>query len=76
MVGAENHQGEAVYEKDSLFVVKGSLLISSKSSNFNTLLHQSSYDDYNWENDFSPVNTRDLGFTFNSKVVKCFFKFY
>tara|TARA_B110000902_G_scaffold140517_1_gene162267 strand:- start:685 stop:2655 length:1971 start_codon:yes stop_codon:yes gene_type:complete len=60
-------KGEAVYEKDSLFVVKGSLLISSKSSNFNTLLHQSSYDDYNWENDFSPVNTRDLGFTFNSK---------
>jgi hypothetical protein len=61
-------KGEAVYEKDSLFVVKGSLLISSKSSNFNTLLHQSSYDDYNWENDtFSNVNTRDLGFTFNSK---------
>jgi hypothetical protein len=61
-------KGEAVYEKDSLFVVKGSLLISSKSSNFNTLLHQSSYDAYNWENDtFSNVNTRDLGFTFNSK---------
>ncbi|MCI2228885.1 putative porin [Polaribacter sp. MSW13] len=62
-------KGEAVYEKDSLFKVKGSLLISSKSPNFNTLLHQSEYDDYNWENNFSTVNTRDLGFEFNSKWI-------
>ena len=63
-------KGEAFYKKDSLFTVKGSLLISSKSANFNTLLHQSSYDDYNWQNDtFSNVNTRDLGFTFNSKWI-------
>ncbi len=62
-------KGEAVYKQDSLFTFKGSLLISSKSSNFNTLLHQSFYDDYNWENNFSNVNTRDLGFTFNSKWI-------
>jgi hypothetical protein len=62
-------KGEAVYENDSLFTVKGSLLISSKSSNFNTLLHQSKYDNYNWENNFSTVNTRDLGFSFNSKWI-------
>ncbi len=61
-------QGEALYKKDSLFAVKGSLLISSKSPNFNTLLHQSKYDDYNWQNDnFTSVNTRDLGFSFSSK---------
>ena len=61
-------QGEALYKKDSLFAVKGSLLISSKSPNFNTLLHQSKYDDYNWQNDdFSSVNTRDLGFALSSK---------
>ena len=60
-------QGEALYKKDSLFAVKGSLLISSKSPNFNTLLHQSKYDDYNWYNDFSSVNTRDLGFDLSSK---------
>ncbi|WP_334057037.1 putative porin [Polaribacter sp. P097] len=60
-------RGTAVYEKDSLFAIKGSLLISSKSPNFNTLLHQSSYDDYNWQNEFSNVNTRDLGFAFSSK---------
>jgi hypothetical protein len=60
-------KGEAVFAKDSLFTVKGSLLLNSKSANFNTLLHQSSYDAYNWDNNFSNVNTRDLGFTFNSK---------
>ena len=68
-------QGEAIYEKDSLFSLKGSLLISSKSSNFNTLLHQSKYDDYNWQNDFSNVNTRDLGFSFNSKWINAALNF-
>ena len=62
-------KGQAVYKKDSLFQVRGSLLISSKSSNFNTLLHQSKYDDYNWNNDFRNVNTRDLGFYFSSKWI-------
>ena len=62
-------KGEAVYLKDSLFGLKGTLLLSSKSPNFNTLLHQSKYDDYNWQNDFSNVNTRDLGFAFTSKLI-------
>ena len=60
-------KGEAVFEQDSIFSVKGTLLLSSKSPNFNTLLHQSEYDAYNWQNDFSNVNTRDLGFDFASK---------
>jgi len=61
-------KGEAVYKKDSIFSLKGTLLLSSKSPNFNTLLHQSEYDDYNWQNEtFSNVNTRDLGFSLQSK---------
>ena len=60
-------KGEAVYEKDSVFSVKGTLLLSSKSPNFNMLLHQSEYDDYNWQNNFSNVNTRDIGFDLKSK---------
>ncbi|PWG04716.1 hypothetical protein DIS07_12310 [Polaribacter aquimarinus] len=61
-------KGEAVYKKDSVFSIKGSLVLSSKSPNFNTLLHQSKFDDYNWQNDvFSNVNTRDLGFDLQSK---------
>jgi hypothetical protein len=62
-------KGEAIYKKDSLFVLKGSVLISSKSANFNTLLHQSKYDDYNWQNNFSNVNTRDVGFEIHSKWI-------
>ena len=60
-------KGEAVYEKDSVFSVKGTLLLSSKSPNFNTLLHQSEYDACNWQNNFSNVNTRDIGFDLKSK---------
>ncbi len=60
-------KGEAMFDKDSLITIKASLLLSSKSPNFNTLLHQSRYDDYNWRNNFSRVNTRDLGFSIQSK---------
>ena len=68
-------KGEAVYKKDSLFVVKGSVLLSSKSPNFNTLLHLSDYDAYNWQNNFSNINTRDLGFSFHSKWVNASLNF-
>ena len=62
-------KGEAVYEKDSVFSLKGTLLLSSKLPNFNALLHQSEYNAYNWDNNgkFSNVNTRDIGFDLKSK---------
>jgi hypothetical protein len=62
-------KGEAIYTKDSVFSLKASLLLSSKLPNFNFLLHQSVYDDYNWQNNFSNVNTRDLGIHIQSKWV-------
>ena len=68
-------KGEALYKKDSLFALKGSLLISSKSPNFNTLLHQSKYDDYNWQNNFNAVNTRNLSFDFSSKWINAALNF-
>lgn len=64
-----NLQGNLSYKKDSLFTVKASLLLNSKSPNFNFLFHQSTYDEYNWFNDFDNVRTQDLGFQFNSKWV-------
>ena len=65
---AGNHfSGEAMYEKDSLFTVKGSLLLVSKAPRFNTQLFQSTYNDYNWDNNFKNVDTRNIGFSFNSK---------
>ena len=60
-------KGEALYKKDSVFSIRANLLLSSKLPNFNYLLHQSVYDAYNWERNFSNVRTRDLGFQIESK---------
>ena len=62
-------KGEALYKKKELFELKGQVLISSKSANFNKLLHQSKFDNYNWQNNFSTINTRDLGFSIRSKWI-------
>ncbi len=65
---AGNHfSGEAIYEKDSVFKVKGSLLLTSKAPNFNKQFLQSVYDKYNWENNFTNEDTRNIGFSINSK---------
>jgi len=62
-----NLQGNLSYKKDSLFAINVSVLLNSKSPNFNFLLHQSTYDEYNWENNFDNVRTQNLGFQLNSK---------
>jgi hypothetical protein len=62
-------RGNVSYKKDSIFSVKASVLLNSKSPNFNFLLHQSTYNEYNWFNDFDNVRTQDLGFQLNSKWV-------
>ncbi|MFY0630505.1 MAG: putative porin [Flavobacteriaceae bacterium] len=66
-LSGSNFNGNLSYKKDSLFAIKASLLLNSRSPNFNFLLHQSSYDGYNWENDFDNVKTQNLGFQFDSK---------
>lgn len=68
-LSGSNFNGNLSYKKDSLFAIKASLLINSKSPNFNFLLHQSIYDDYNWENDFENVKTQNLGFQLDSKWI-------
>lgn len=61
---------EAIYKKDSLFTLKGSISINSKSPNFNTVLYQSAYDDYNWQNDnFKEINTRNISFGIATKWI-------
>ena len=60
-------KGEAFYKKDSVLTVKGSLLISSKTPNLNFQLMHSSYENYNWSNNFDNINTRNLGFDLTSK---------
>ncbi|MDG2195225.1 MAG: putative porin [Polaribacter sp.] len=52
---------QAKYQKDSLFTAKGSISLNSKSPNFNTILFQSAYDKYNWQNNnFKNTNTRNI----------------
>ncbi len=65
-----NLAGNLSYKKDSLFHIKASLLLNSKSPNFNYLLHHSSYREYNWENDFDNIRTQNLGFSFDSKWIR------
>ena len=62
-----NLQGNLSYKKDSLFDLKASILLNSASPNFNYLLHQSSYDGYNWVNNFDNIRTQNLGFQISSK---------
>ena len=66
-LSGNNLKAEALYKKDSLFTVKAKLGISNKLPNFNFLLHQSNYNAYNWENNFSSVGTQTLGGVIESK---------
>ncbi len=68
-LGGNFIQGEATYKKDSIFTIKGHLLLNSRAPNFNFLLHQSVYDTYNWQNDFDNIQTRTIGGSFNSKWI-------
>lgn len=62
-------KGEAMYANDSVFTMNASVLLSSKSPDFNTLFHQSYYDDYNWQHNFDNVATKDLGISIRSKWI-------
>ena len=62
-----NFHGNLSFKKDSLFYIKAGVLLNSKSPNFNYLLHQSTYDAYNWENDFENIRTQNLGFQMDSR---------
>ncbi|MEQ6123185.1 putative porin [Pseudotenacibaculum sp. MALMAid0570] len=64
-----NFNGNLSFKKDSLFTVKANLLLNSKSPNFNFLLHQNTYNEYNWQNNFDNIRTQNLGFQFNSKWI-------
>ena len=69
-ISGSNFYSEAIYKKDSLTTFKGSISINSKSPNFNAILYQSAYDDYNWQNDsFKNINTRNIAFELTSKWV-------
>ncbi len=66
-LSGSNFKGTLQYKKDSVFALKAFLSLNTKTPNFNYLLHQSSYDTYNWEQSYNKVQTRNLGGVFTSK---------
>jgi hypothetical protein len=69
-ISGSNFYSEAIFKKDSVTTFKGSISINSKSPNFNTILYQSAYDEYNWQNDaFKNSNTRNIAFSMQSKLI-------
>jgi len=55
------------YKKDSIFSFKGFAEITSKTPNFNKLLYQSDYKNYNWQNNFKNEEIKNIGFEFTSE---------
>ena len=65
-------QANILFKRDSLFTVSGFIEKTSKSPNFNTLLYQSGYTNYNWQSTFknesSTIIGGELGFSKIGKV--------
>jgi hypothetical protein len=59
--------GKASYQFRDSSYVQAKLNINSKAPNYNYLLYQSDYINYNWQNSFDNVRTKQLGFELNSK---------
>lgn len=54
-------KASVLFNKDSLITIKGFVEKTSKSPNFNTLLYQSSYTNYNWKSTFKNENNIIMG---------------
>ncbi len=61
--------GKAEYNFNDVAQVEASININSRAPNYNFLLYQSDYINYNWENNYSNIETRQLEFKFKSKKI-------
>ncbi len=59
--------GTAAFALDEENAVKASIKIHSTAPNFNFLLYQSDYVNYNWQNNLENVKTQELKFELTSK---------
>jgi len=59
--------GNARFQFNDSSHVQAKLNINSKAPNYNYLLYQSDYINYNWQNSFDNVRTKQLGFELGSK---------
>ncbi|AGC77367.1 putative beta-barrel porin [Nonlabens dokdonensis] len=58
--------GQASYDFKDMSVTAG-LAISSRAPDFNYLLHQSDYINYNWQNNFNNIEKQELSFKLDSE---------
>ena len=58
--------GAVGYNLNDHAAVMGGINVSSKAPNYNFLLYQSDYVNYNWQNNFDNVQTKQLFFKLNS----------
>ncbi len=56
----------ASFKTDSVFTASGRVFSNSRAPNFNFLLNQSDYKNYNWQNDFKNVEINGLDVVFDS----------
>ena len=61
--------GKAEYNINEDTQVEASLNINSKAPNYNFLLYQSDYINYNWQNNYSNIETRQIAFNLKSKKI-------
>ncbi len=60
-------QGAASYDLKDEYSAKASITVHSVAPNFNFLLYQSDYKNYNWKTAFNNVKTQELKFEINTK---------
>lgn len=60
-------KGSITFKKDSVYSFKGFAEITSKTADFNKLLYQSDYKDYNWQNNFKNEQIKNVGAEFSFK---------
>jgi len=56
----------AMFKKDSVYSFKGFAKLTSKTPDFNKLLYQSDYLDYNWQNNFNNEEISAIGIEFKT----------
>lgn len=60
-------QGAASYDVNENYNAKASITVHSVAPNFNFLLYQSDYKNYNWKTELNNVKTQELKFEINTK---------
>jgi hypothetical protein len=66
-LGGNYFKGQAKYKFNDDTNVEASIVINSKTPNFNFIIHQSDYISYNWRNNLKNERTQSINFSLKSK---------